>query len=1122
MSEAARKQHKAIKPPKNMTPITQPSKIPPVKGDSFLLSKDPVVVPPSAQLAFAPEPVLKRQDVLQANLVTASVELAEVERIASLTDRARSFIPFLYSYRSITKALNGSDKYKFLEQQLSAELNAELAKLYTDVFDSAFKRICDLLDFLNQIPKDIVLCIRKVGPQASDVFHAKLTTLFDVLYNIDHMKVLKTGLVEDIRYYKSFLGDSKRDLFIQIQASLPVPNKTLVDLRDQLKAEKGSVDVTAFFTGYLEYLMKLNNNGYGRSVLMPADRSALVIGIVTSLFVLSSASLPLPEAGLVQAAVKVLIDNPIVPLYAESNLAPGIVLGKVTGIDVSKLVKNPEEAEVSRGKYDILSKMAHMRKKYQDAVVALSEILGQQHEARIEDVRTVLDAIADISWGIKALFSYKMFNIAKTSAAETTYDKGIRMNYNQDEKDALIELIGYLKVLAGSAINAEEPVMQLVSSTVNHSIQHFVQNTLEKPLVNAGKKKDSSHVLVFHAIRDAFGRWGNIDPRNTPKSEKKVKDHPIRDMDAAISTHQIDVLRVEVQSLLRSSGKKGASAKQFFKSKVLQETKDFIDMSYEWYLLVNYASVIREATNLSALYFRELYRDIDRLMQYPVRSSLPFILAEHLLTMQDRPYLHDAMTFPFEIYNDAAYTALNTFQSQYLFKEVEAELELCVDMISFTLSETIYRSHREMAAAMELPPGAIHMITPGVTRYDIVTRQNELQLLGFSVDFNQITTRKLNAKIRKELETYLQMITDIRYIPFVAHLIQVARTTHALLRERGLLLDDFDSILEKAKCSTDPRVLESGLTHTLCRSLDFPHYVYKSDTRRFLDTKNITLTPLSTEKWATAYAKLHEEEVGYIGRAHIEAMVNLMSKGELSYFVQFLSARVENELVKFIDVYTGMAPALRMNAPQSKDELVGFFNFNSDAYSELILPTLGTLLNSMRVIGNILMMIAWIDEIVDDSPAGNRLLAPVMEMILSQLQNHHGLFFQTSGIDLETVTTHRSFPAVWNILEYCYCLPKPIKIMASGQQLQVQPMVTFGEGVIIAAHVFITLCGQEPFYNYDSMVRRTLALYSVEAGNLAGKLPELAEFLENAKISANAAETARLVAAPYKSPRTTQ
>lgn len=94
--------------------------------------------------------------------------------------------------------------------------------------------------------------------------------------------------------------------------------------------------------------------------------------------------------------------------------------------------------------------------------------------------------------------------------------------------------------------------------------------------------------------------------------------------------------------------------------------------------------------------------------------------------------------------------------------------------------------------------------------------------------------------------------------------------------------------------------------------------------------------------------------------------------------------------------------------------------------------------------------------------------------------------------------------------------------MASGQQLQVQPMVTFGEGVIIAAHVFITLCGQEPFYNYDSMVRRTLALYSVEAGNLAGKLPELAEFLENAKISANAAETARLVAAPYRSPRTTQ
>ena len=1132
-AQSKRLRLRTMKPPKNMTPITSPSKQPPAQPDAFLISKEPVVVPPSSQIAFAPQPVLSRKDVVESCLASTS-ELDVIELLSGLTDDAKSFIPFLYSYRSITKALNGDTETQLLKEAVAkgGEPEAELKDVFKNMFAESFEKIRHLQEFLDQIPKNIVRCFQQVGNHPSDVFYAKLTGLLDILYNIDHMKILKTGLVEDIRFYKShntFRGDGKyQELFMKLQAVIPVPNKTLEDVKGKMKEAK-NVDFMPLLTGYLEYLLKLNNHQYKGYVLMPADRSAIVIGIVSVLYICGTANgLGMPDSGVVQNVLKILVDNPIVPLYAENSFAPGYILAKVTGLDISKLAKNADEIRERKDKYDIVSRVADMRRKYQDAIRAVSEIKNQKGGANTEAIHIVLEAVADMSWAIKALFSFKMIDMAKVDEKSkgktvTTYDRSVKLNYSKEEQDALIELIGYLKSLSCTAINLEEQVAQTVSEMVDKDIQEFVQNTLERPLVVANKKdKNKNAVKVLAAIRDVFGRWSKIDPMNLAKSDKKVKDHHITPMDCMITAHQIDVLRVEAQNLLRAgaSKKDPGIAKQFFKPKILQETKDFIDKSYEWYLLTNYTSTIREASNLSCLYFREVYLDMDKVIQFPVRSSLPFILAEYLLTVQDRPDLHDSMTFPFEIYNDAAYAAINTFKSQYLFKEVEAEVNLCVDMIAFTCSETLYKCHRQMAAAMEMPAGASHLVSPTVNRYNIVVRQNELQLLGSTVDFNQIATTKLNVKIRKELETYIHMITDIRYIPFVVHMVRVARTTHQLLRECRLMLDDFDTIWQKAKCFTDPQLLESGLTDTIWAALDFPHYVYNSGTRRFIVTKNVTLTATTSEKWMMTYAKLHEDDMGYIGRKHVEGLIKLMSKGELSFFVQALSGRVENELVKMIDVYTGMAPSLRMNAPQSKDELVGFFNFNSDAYSELVLPTLGTLLNSMRIIGNIIMLVSYMDDILDDSQAGNRLLSPIMNMILSLLQNRRELFFQTSGIDLETVTTHRSFASVWNILEYCFCLPKPIKIMAGGQQLEVQPMEVFGDGVIIAAHIFITLCDQNAYYKYDSMVLRTLALHRAETGNLTG-MPELVQFLANANASVSAAETARLIATPYKQRRQT-
>jgi cytoplasmic FMR1 interacting protein len=245
----------------------------------------------------------------------------------------------------------------------------------------------------------------------------------------------------------------------------------------------------------------------------------------------------------------------------------------------------------------------------------------------------------------------------------------------------------------------------------------------------------------------------------------------------------------------------------------------FLDGSRSWSLLVDALGVAREASNLPSLWFRERHLDLAWMIQFPVRSSLPFIL-----TSLDHPELHDSKMFPFEISNDCAYAALNTFRSQYLYREIEAEVSLSIDMLAFTFSETISKYCHE---AMELPIEATGSVAHRMVR------QNKHQLLGSAIDFNLMTTTKLNQKLRKELESYIELLTDVRLLPYVGHLIRVSRTTHSLLVQTNLRMDEFDTIWERAVCSTKPLAVQSNLADAFLASCDFPRLVYNCDSLRF-------------------------------------------------------------------------------------------------------------------------------------------------------------------------------------------------------------------------------------------------------------------------------------------------
>jgi cytoplasmic FMR1 interacting protein len=54
--------------------------------------------------------------------------------------------------------------------------------------------------------------------------------------------------------------------------------------------------------------------------------------------------------------------------------------------------------------------------------------------------------------------------------------------------------------------------------------------------------------------------------------------------------------------------------------------------------------------------------------------------------------------YPLDLYNDSAQYALTVFKKQFLYDEVEAEVNLCFDQFVYKLSEQVYAHYKQLAA----------------------------------------------------------------------------------------------------------------------------------------------------------------------------------------------------------------------------------------------------------------------------------------------------------------------------------------------------------------------------------------------------------------------------------------
>lgn len=225
---------------------------------------------------------------------------------------------------------------------------------------------------------------------------------------------------------------------------------------------------------------------------------------------------------------------------------------------------------------------------------------------------------------------------------------------------------------------------------------------------------------------------------------------------------------------------------------------------------------------------------------------MPWILLEHIIKNQrcELP-LVERLGFVLDVYNDAAHRALNVLQQQFLYNEIEAEVNLAFDQLIYLISDEIYSYYKNIAASQRLEGldltserVAATAFTPFTERrqYHVMISQRHLRLLGRSVDLRSLVSQQINDKLHKDVDYAIKRFEagGLSGLTDLESMLEVVRRTHHLVGEE-LDLDDFDTILDEVDESLAPDSFAGRmLIHTLSALITdlVPNYAYNEATRR--------------------------------------------------------------------------------------------------------------------------------------------------------------------------------------------------------------------------------------------------------------------------------------------------
>lgn len=864
---------------------------------------------------------------------------SELEHIADMEDKIEEseiYINTLYSYRSISTCL----------PMVSASMEAEeKKKIYSQIFEliqPEIEKLKGCMDFHDQIirvfAKNMRLLVHPV--EKKEVLWKYqmrlLIRLVDAIFRMDFLKESKSHLKNDFsRYRRTFQfirgsiaasGELHEDIQ-NISRFLTDPKHPYHIILWHLKEEFHGIPRKYEI---LNELINLAVDDLKKQLYTtPKEKHGLYRFLCTAIYLIDEEdkkgdNVFKGKIVKLNPLKEVLKRIPVIPIFMDMRVSVPNILSMCRNWDQS-MTNSWTSSDVTL----LVNKRNAMRRDFVtytcqfSSMVQELKMMGNQIYNDFESaarcwnlVEGGLKLLGTWSALVQETLAYKYDNPCpldqfqalggKPGGKEMSYQMATQFNYKNEEKWIMVEAVGLIKGLAKLMQDAEILIMPALGFCLHKELQDFLQFQLLLPMRRANKKKRKEVLDLMKLLRefgvDAPDR-GRLEADYTQIDRKRFKDHK-KKLISSMITRTIFPSKVQIILLMRvireivddlAPGMKGG----MFTDKTVK--KDEIGGWHSVFRRLmfadkvhDYTRIVDEMTDMSCLWFREYYLELTKCVQFPIAMSLPWMLSEFAMST---PSLAPSVFVPLTIYNDCAEKALRVFRSQFLYDEIEAEMQLVWQQLLFTLIRKLFDHYKNQAAQMLIDKPYARAFAKfkrtidtklTFARYDSVLDQKHITILGRQIDLQASLSEHLNKYIRDNVEAVLDRFErqDVTMIIELESLLDTLRLTVDMIRKKLPSIDSFEDIMAEKNEDVTLGSYQGRIRHTvlyeLCAEV-CKRYIYNSTTKRFVRVQKSTreVKHISEAfRWGTRFTQMYQRQYletrEFFGMDHIQSILRVL------------------------------------------------------------------------------------------------------------------------------------------------------------------------------------------------------------------------------------------------------
>ncbi|GAB6019487.1 Cytoplasmic FMR1-interacting protein 1 [Chamberlinius hualienensis] len=807
----------------------------------------------------------------------------------------------------------------------------------------------------------------------------KFINLFAVL---DELKNMKSSVKNDYSTYRraaQFLKVMSDSQALQESQTLSMFLATQNKIRDTLKENLEKI------IGYEELLADVVNicvQMFDNKMFMsPGEKHMLVKVIGFALFLMDGEACNINRMDQKKRINLTRIDKifkslEVVPLFGDMQIAPFNYIKRSPHFDPSKWPLCSANSPSPQA--DLLQHLPTIREDHMRYITELARYSNEVTTTVKETPRTDsenrdvtdlalrgLQLLSDWTSIVTEMYSWKLLHPTdhhqnKHCPAEAEeYERATRYNYSDEEKLALIEVIAMIKGLQVLMARMETVFMDAIRRHIYAELQDFTQLTLREPLRKAIKNKKDLIRSIILSVRETSSDWlRGSEPQDDPalrgkKDPENGFDIKVPRRNVGPSSTQLYMVRTMLESLIsdKSGGKR--TLRKDIDGPCLVQIEQFHKTSFFWCYLLDLNETLQLSCDLSQLWYREFYLEMtmgrriqkctvdhhhneecteiitmEKRIQFPIEMSMPWILTDHILRTKDASMM-ECVLYPLDLYNDSAFYALTKFKKQFLYDEVEAEVNLCFDQFVYKLSEQIFAYYKQLAGSIlldkrfryECAQYGTRIYYPPANRYETILKQRHVQLLGRSIDLNRLIAQRVNVAMQKALDAAISRFEsgDITGIVELEGLLECNKLAHELLSEH-LTLDSFDAMFRESNHNVLAPYGRTTLHVFWELNYDFlPNYCYNAATNRFVKNNNLQLSqPVTRDKpaaiphhilWGSkalniANGTIYGQYTGFFGSPHFRSICRLLGYQGIAVVMEELLKIVKSLIQGSILQYT--------------------------------------------------------------------------------------------------------------------------------------------------------------------------------------------------------------------------